>query len=193
MKLDKVKYLKRVIAISWLALLACFIIKIFGGNFFVIMCENERVVAICKYADNHLWAKFIIGFVYALPSCYFYTLALCQRPKFKNWQLVIVVITVLLSTFVKLFSKYVGLIIDLWQLIFMPFVFLFKDKKKLLNIPLGFVLILVFQVISMITKNVKLEVMGDNMLIGAIFSIDVILMVLLYYAYSNLILQKGEI
>lgn len=191
MALDKVKYLKRVIIVSWVTLIVCFLIKIFGGNFFVIVCENERFIKVCEFADNKLWAKFLLGFVYAFPSCYFYTLAVCQQTKYERWQLIIVVSTVILSTFVKLFNANLGLIVDLWQLLFMPFIFILKDKKRLLNIPLGFALILTFQVISMFTKNVELKIMGDNMLVGAIFSIDVILMVLLYYAYSNLLSKKG--
>ena len=191
MALDKVKYLKSVIVVSWVTLIVCFLIKIFGGNFFVIVCENERFIKVCEFADNNLWAKFLLAFVYAFPSCYFYTLAVCQQTKYERWQLIIVVSTVILSTFVKLFNANLGLIVDLWQLLFMPFIFILKDKKRLLNIPLGFALMLTFQVISMFTKNVELKIMGDNMLVGAIFSIDVILMVLLYYAYSNLLSKKG--
>jgi hypothetical protein len=152
---------------------------------------TDEYIKVCEFADNNLWAKFLLGFVYAFPSCYFYTLAVCQQTKYERWQLIIVVSTVILSTFVKLFNANLGLIVDLWQLLFMPFIFILKDKKRLLNIPLGFALILTFQVISMFTKNVELKIMGDNMLVGAIFSIDVILMVLLYYAYSNLISKKG--
>ena len=41
-KLDKEKYLKRVIIVCWIALGLCFGIKLFGGNLFEIMCRKQR-------------------------------------------------------------------------------------------------------------------------------------------------------
>ena len=86
-KIDTAKYLQRVITVSWIALIVCFIIKLFGGNLFEIVCTNENFIKVCKYADTHLWAYYSIGAVYCFISLYFFILAILQRTKYKKWEL----------------------------------------------------------------------------------------------------------
>ena len=191
-KLNKERYLKRVIVVCWIALAICFGIKLFGGNLFEIMCENENFIKVCEYADNHFWARYLICFVYAFASNYFYVLAVCEKSKFPKWQFIIFLITVILATLIKLLSSTIGLIFDIWQLLIMPSIFTIKETKKHWNVVIGIALIFAFQVISMFAKNLEFVIMGDNVLIGAIFSIDVFLMIMLYYAYMNVRKRKGE-
>ena len=75
-KLDKIKYIKRVIIVCWGALALCFIIKLFGGNFFQIICENETFIAICDYADKNLWCYCIIVSLHSIVSSYLAVLAM---------------------------------------------------------------------------------------------------------------------
>ena len=61
-----------------------------------------------------------------------------------------------------------------------------KKKFSAVNI-----LLLVFQLISLLTKNLAVNIVLENgLLIGIIYSIDVTLMMILYYLYSNVIKQK---
>ena len=192
MKLDKVKYLKRVIAISWLALFACCVIKIFGGNFFVIMCENERFIAVCEYADNHFWANYLISCLYCFVSLYFFTLAILQETKFTNKQLIVVIATVLVGTLIKIFSVSWGWIFDIWQMGLMPILFLGRKFKSYLRILVGVVLLLIFQVVSLITKDLRITTLGNSVLIEIIFTVDIFIMEVLYFAYANLLRKERE-
>ena len=70
-KLDKERYLKRVIIVCWIALAICFGIKLFGGNLFEIMCSNENFIKVCNYADNHFWADVLISGVICYIQLYF--------------------------------------------------------------------------------------------------------------------------
>lgn len=192
-KLDKERYLKRVIVVCWIALAICFGIKLFGGNLFEIMCENENFIKVCEYADNHWWAYYLISSIYCFANVYFFTLAIMQNTRYKKWQLIVVVATVLVCNLMKSFGTIIGLIADVWQLIFMPFVFVIKERKKYKNVIIANFLLLLFQFASAIIKNVDIVVMSnDRALIASIFSIDVILMVLLYFGYSNLISRKEK-
>ena len=74
----------------------------------------------------------------------------------------------------------------------MQMVLLRKDIKKWINILIANVLLFVFQFISMIARNIGFTVLGESVLEGAIYSIDVILMILLYYAYANIIKRKEK-
>ena len=190
-RLDKERYLKRVIVVCWIALAICFGIKLFGGNLFEIMCENENFIKVCDYADSHWWAYYLISSIYCLINVYFFTLAIMQKTKYNNWQIIVVVITVLSCNLLKAMGTIIGLIADVWQVILMPFIFVIKEKKKYKNILIANILLVVFQFLSLIAKNVGLIVMSnDGALVAAIYSIDVLLMVLLYFGYSNIIKRK---
>ena len=192
-KLDKERYLKRVIVVCWIALAVCFGIKLFGGNLFEIMCENENFIKVCEHADNHWWANYIIYVPYSFVSCYFFTLAIMQELKFTKRQFIITLITIMVGTAIKMSSQVLGLIFDFWQFIIMPALFTIKTPKRHWFVLIGNVLLFSFQAISMFVKNIKIGVLtSEGVLISIIFSIDVLLMLILYYGYSNVIKKKGE-
>lgn len=192
-KLDKERYLKRVIIVCWIALAICFGIKLFGGNLFEIMCENENFIKVCEYADNHWWADYTLSVLYCLVSNYFFVLAVCGRWRFNKVECITFVATTFAVCFVKYFGVIIGLIFDLWQVVIMPCVFSLKNPKRHWFVLLGNVLAVAFQMISLITKNLGLVLVTDNgLLISIIYSIDVTLMFILYYLYSNFSIKKGE-
>ena len=192
-KLDKQRYLKRVIVVCWIALAICFGIKLFCGNLFEIMCENENFIKVCEYADNHFWAYYLINALYCFVSLYFFTLAICGKKSFRKWELLVVIVTVIVGTLIKYFNQYVGLVFDVWQFIIMPCVFTLDNKRRHIYVIPANILLFVFQAISMFVKNIEFGILTDKgLLISMIYSIDVLLMVLLYYGYSNVIIMKGE-
>lgn len=190
-KLDKAKYLNRVIIASWIGLAICFVIKIFGGNLFEVACANENFIAVCDYADNHYWANYLINCVHCFISLYFFILAIIGEYKFEKWQLIIVVLTVLIGTNIKLYNSQMGVVFDFWQFIFMPSLFLIKDIKRIWLIPMANAMLILFQLLSLITRNLALNIVLDNgLLVGIIYSIDITIMLFIYYLYSNQIKQK---
>lgn len=192
-KLDVKKYLRRVIIACWIALIVCFIIKLFGANIFEIICKNDTFNTVCTYADNHLWANYLISAIYCFVSLYFFTLAILQERKFQGWQLSVVIITVLIGTAVKIWNTIGGMIFDVWQGIFLQILFLGKKWQSYWKILIGNVLLIVFQLISMFIKNIDVgTTLGDSVLIGVVFSIDVLIMIILYYAFANVIKIKKE-
>jgi hypothetical protein len=67
-----------------------------------------------------------------------------------------------------------------------------KDYRKYWRVLVANVLLFGFQCASFFIRNIKDYILGDSILIGTIFSIDVWLMLLLYFAYSNVIAKKGD-
>lgn len=190
-KLDKERYLKRVIVVCWIALAICFGIKLFGGNLFEIMCNNENFIKVCEYADNHIWAYYLISTVYCFISNYFFILAMCGQWRFERYQLVIFIITILVVCGVKVFSNSLGVVLDFWQLIIMPCVFCIKNTKRHWFVLLGNALLIAFQMISLIVRNLSLTIVtGNGLLVGIIYSTDISLMLILYYLYSNISQRK---
>lgn len=71
------RVIKRSIILCWIALAICFIVKIFGGNFFEIVVHNDRFTAVCGFCQK----SFILtNIVYYISSCictFLYTNAVC--------------------------------------------------------------------------------------------------------------------
>lgn len=192
-KLDKERYLKRVIIVCWIALGICFGIKLFGGNLFEIMCNNENFIKICEYAYNHFWADYVLSFTYGFISTYFALLAMIGKYKYEKYQLISLVFTVLIGTLVKYFSGFYGMLFDIWQGIIMPCLFTLKNHKRHKFIILGNVMLFWFQAISMFVKNIEINIITEyGILITMIYSIDVVLMTIIYYLYTNSIIEKKE-
>ena len=155
------------------------------------MCENENFIAICNYADAHLWADWVITIIACFIQLHFFILAMCQKAKFNRIELIIFTTTVILGTVLKTITPYfIGLIFDLWQLIIMPICFLLKDKKRIKNVFIGNILLAAFQFLSLITKNIGISILSESMLEGLIFSIDIFIIIILYYCYSNLLRKE---
>lgn len=189
-KLDKQKYLKRVIIVCWIALGICFAIKLFGGNLFEIMCENENFIKVCEYADNNAWAYYLINGINSFVLSYFYVLAMCQKIKYTKAEFIILLFSVVLSICIKANSQVLGFVFDIWQAVIMPCVFTIKTPRKHWNVIIGNILVVIFQLVSMFVKNIGIKVLtGESVLTTIIFSIDVFLMVILYYLYANV---KGK-
>ena len=192
-KLDKERYLKRVIIVCWIALAICFGIKLFGGNLFEIACESENFIKLCEFAEDNKILYYLISTLYCYISNYFLILAMCGRWKFNKIELIIFSITIFLDCGIKLFSSSIGLIFDVWQVVIMPCVFTLKTPKRHIWVILGNILLVMFQMISLIVKNLSLIIVTDyGLVIGIIYSIDVSLMIFLYYLYANVLVQRKE-
>lgn len=182
---DKARLLRRVIVISWIALALCFVIKIFGGNFFEIMCENPNYKALCGYVDSHFWLKYLIGIFSTMLCQNLYVLAILQEYKFKKWQLITTVLSVLVGTYIKYLSTRAGWIFDIWFFIGMPILFIGKNYKKYWQVLVALAITLIFQFVSIIVKNLAIVVVGDSTFITLIYMIDLYIMCFLYYLYRN--------
>ena len=190
-KLDKERYLKRVIIVCWIALGICFGIKLFGGNLFEIMCNNENFIKVCEYADSHWWAYYLLNGIYCFISLHFLLLAMIGKWKFTRNQLIIFSATLIMGLFVKSINPIISFIYDMWQGVLMPILFTIKNKKRILYILIGNGLLIAFQLLSLFVKNVGIGIITNNgTLVTLIFGIDVLLMIMLYYLYSNFSINK---
>lgn len=167
-------------------------IKIFGGNFFEIVCNNQTYKKICEYADTHLWLKYIIGFSSSLLCETLFLLAILQKYKFTTKELVITLISVAVACILKLINQYIGLIGDLWITILLPMFLLGKQFKKYWSVLFANLFNWAFQFISIIVKNLSIGIIDNSTFISLIYSIDVYIMCFLYYLYRNYLKEYKE-
>lgn len=189
---DKARLLRRVIVISWITLILCFIIKIFGGNFFEIMCENPNYKKLCEYADSHFWAKLTIGFFSSMLCECLYLLAILQQYKLSVKQFIFTTISVFISCFCQMTIGKWSIITDIWIFFIFPCILLGKQFKKYWHVLFAWMLTLLFQVVSLLVKNLALKQVDDSTFIGLIYMIDLYIMCTLYYLYRNYVKEKKE-
>lgn len=121
----------------------------------------------------------------------FYLLAIMQKYTFTKFQFIIVVCSVLVNGVVKEYSTVFSVVFDFWLMLVMPILFVKKDFKKHIHIPIAIVLTLGFQTISLFTKNLAIGRIDDSTFISLIYGIDIYIMCALYYLYRNFNKEKN--
>ena len=189
---DKARLLGRVIIISWITLALCFVVKIFGGNFFKIVSNNKNYKAMCEYAQTHIWLEFILAFFSSLICQVFYLLAIIQKYNFSAKEWLFVVLSVLLALISKYINPIAGTVFDFYLTLGMPIVFVKKDYKKYFYALIGIALTLLFQVVSLFIKGLAIKPVDDSIFITLIYMIDVYIMCMLYYLYRNFAKERKD-
>lgn len=188
--------LKRSIIICWVLLAICLVIKIFGGNFFAIVCENEKFVAFCNYCDSS-FAKYIVWFMYfALEST---VLLLIIKPELKicSKKFVYYIISIFAFWIIKILYdlgiiKTSVFISGLISLVVLYVLLLIFSKKPLMSL-----LIILYQtILGVIASYVKsisfLGTLSDSAMFTFIFYIDYYIVFFMTLFYSKTIKIKKE-
>ena len=181
---------KITIILCWLSLFAFWAIKIFGGNWFEIMVENENFVKF-SYAVENTWLKYLVNFITIFIARYFIFCAICQKATFKGWKLLLVVCLIISAWVIVNFGNVQIIQMNYLYVVAILIGAIFQKGWKRLFGLLSIVLELLFTTISMLVRNIPVVVL-DNYFIAIILSIDFYIMVILYYLYSNLLRLKRE-
>lgn len=173
---------KVLIRSCWTLLLVCFGIKIFGGNLFEIACENKTFINVCEYIDNSMFLKITINCISSLILDSLTLLAIMKIKKYNKIQAFIIIPLIIISSISFWYIPVLKTIIDLFLLIGIPIIYKVNWKRILL----GFVLMILFQQISLFTKDIgKIYLDCENTLIMLIINIDTFIMLILYYLYAT--------
>ena len=121
------------------------LVKIFGGNFFEIMCENPNYKALCEYAENHLWLDLILSISSSMFCEVLYILAIVQKYKLSLKEFIVVFVSVCLSCIIKIINSSLGFICDIWITFLLPILLLGKNYKKYIDVLFAVILSFGFQ------------------------------------------------
>lgn len=183
----KDKY-KTLITACWLVLISCFIVKLLGGNWFEIACSNEKFIRFCNWFKVGSLQYYILSGISYIGIHMMIIASILKHKLGKDVKTLNILILLISVHLVKsLLDKYTNVpilltIIDIILYITTPFIF--NGKKRYRGI-IGFLLILAFQFISLLVKNVSLRNVDNNVFTSLIFMIDYYIMVGLYYLYST--------
>lgn len=175
---------RRMICLCWFCLGICFSIKLLGGDWFSVYVENEKFIAFCNWFDGQPAAQYVVGCLSSGLSMGLFWLAILRRRWFeKRLHTVLAAVTILVGVGVKLLFPVVGIVVDVWQCFIFPFVL---NYKKFKDIVVGNIFLIVFMVVSNITKNITMSnFMVENSVVALVYLIDLYIMLTLYYFYRN--------
>ena len=178
----KDKY-KTLIISCWVVLLCCFVVKLLGGNFFEIVCENEKFIRFCEFVDGNI-LKYVISFIMYMVSAFIYMLAVVRNQTSNKRKIIAFGLYSVLWT-IKLIGYDMPIIVTIVEFIGVIGIPILMNKKYWEMSLIGCGLNLLFQLISLITKNVELNYVDDSMFIAIIFNIDYYIMIILFYLYRT--------
>lgn len=173
-----------LITLSWILLIICLIIKLFGGNWFELNSDNNKFIEFCLYVDNNLWLKMILACVIYLISGYFILSCVLNKKLDKKLILIFFPLMILKSILNWYFSV-LAFILDLIILLVIPII-LTKNWKRVL---ISFVILNALQIITLITRNVGFGFNENSFnynyfIIQTLYQIDYYVMLILWYLYT---------
>ena len=182
---------KMTIGICWISLFAFWAIKLFGGNFFEIVVQNENFIAFSDMVQN-TWLKYLVSFITIAVAKYLTFGAICQEFTFKGKQLLVISIAIVSIWAVVNFSNNDFLIMWYAYAVMIIIAILYqKGWKKSFGL-LAILFEVGFNVLSVLIRGLELS-LNTNYLIIFIGIFDMYIMTALYYLYSNLIKMEKEI
>ena len=181
--------IKRAIILCWFLLFVCFIIKIFGGNFFNIICNNEKFVVMCEIINKNIikYLIYYITFLYTLSNL----LIIC------NPNIEIISIKFLLFIFIITIYWFLKLVIDLvfininiliYNIInfCILYIILLVFSKRKYNSLFVVIYDLLITLLSVFVKNLGVIVITDNFMIDIIYVLDYYIILTITSLYSKL-------
>ena len=181
------KVLKTSICLSWIILVICFIVKAFGGNFFDIANESTWL------EDHEIYSVIIFSCTSYIMFTVYY-MAIAEVSHFKIWIHIVLLpyfIGISLLKVLVLGTEY-HIFLDISSNFIIPALLILyvankpkiKSIKKMIRIAIAFALNCGFQSISVLVRGLPTGVVVSNMLTQLIMSLDVLIMLVLYWLYS---------
>lgn len=171
--------LKRMIQLCWILLAVCFVVKLFGGNFFAFIGESYAIEYIAKH--DILLIPIQCAF-YIFGTYLFYQSLVGHTHKLHTFLLVCI-----LTVFKQLYDVNIYLQVSCYILEFI-IMFLYPIiifECKWYDVIVLNVLLIVFQVLSLITKNIGIISFPYEDVVGFVYMIDYYIMIILLFLHTK--------
>lgn len=170
-----------LITVSWIALIVCLVIKIFGGNWFELWWNNDKFIAFCSYVDNHKYLKMTVSTIVALITTYPIYCVILNDNKPKLKVILILMLSLTLKCIIGWYFPSIGFILDVLILLGLMTIFNKNFKRNVIC----FGIICIFQIITIVTRSLSFNFNETVTTIqGILYQVDYYLMILLFYLYN---------
>jgi hypothetical protein len=178
----KRKSIGRAIVLCWILLAICFVVKLFGGNFFAYIGESE----VANYIEERWYLlKPLQCLFYMIQSLLF--LPILYNFKHKRFVIISSIVLSIFKNIIRLSNSLmiISFILEFVFLIILPIIICNKPKRVVIvNI-----LLVIFQIISLLTKNISVVSFPSTTIVGYLYMVDYYIML----ALTNLYFKYGGI
>lgn len=175
------KVLKTMIALVIVFLLACYILKIFFPEQFVLSVENEIIIAIGNYIDNNEWAYYLFGIFTSFLTYWLYLCAVCRKWYLNWWQCLIVLAVIGVSIGFTFIDVNLCSALNYSSLVILPFIF----KAELKPVAIVFTIHIFAQFLTTSIRELPIYMINVNSLTLFLVAIETYFWLLLFYIYYN--------
>ena len=182
------KVLKTMIALVMIFLCAFYVLKIFFPSQFIMVIENENLIVIGNYIDNHLWLYIIISCITNFITYWLYLCAVTRKWHL-NWkELIAVLIVIAITQTLDSFEDTVTLASGLCtiSMIILPLI----SEAQLMDVAIVFSFNYLSQLLSTLIRNLPLLLTNVNFMTIFLMTLEQYFWLILFYLYYNM--KKGE-
>ena len=180
-----------IICISWIALIICLIIKLFGGNWFELWLNNDKFIGFCEFVDNTQWLKMILACVICVATTIPAMCVFLNVKKLNLNQYLLFIPLMITKSILGWYILWLAYVLDIFILIIIPLILCkFKNWKRTI---FGNILVILFQFLTLAVRNLNVGTgfnENNTFLIQTLYQVDYYLMILLFYLYNTKKLKK---
>ena len=176
------RVIKTMIALVVVFLIALYVLKIFMPEQFIMVIENDNLIAIGNYIDNNLWLRKIIAVITSFITYWLFICAVCRKWKLNLKEIIIVLIVIAIVQLLYLYDANISSTISLVSMILLPA--LFKAQSK--DIAIVFSIHCIAQVLSTSIRQLPLLLTNTNFITVFLMTIECYFWLLLFYLYFNI-------
>lgn len=182
------KVLKTMIILCWVFLAAYAILKLVPqlASKFVIVVNNEKLVAVGKFIDSRVWLQQIVYGLTTLLTYHFYLCACIKKWHLTIKQYIVLVAIIIVTNTIKYYLQDLSFIINVLIMVILPFV-LKGDYRTFVII---FTTHTLGQLAISFIRSQELYLVDTNIVAQSIMMLDAYVWLLLYYLYANLYKEK---
>jgi hypothetical protein len=159
----------------------CFVIQLFGADWFNVSTQNETFIKVCNFIEDRLWLKQICVCIICLILGTFTILAILRQKFYNKLQIFVFIPLLILLSYSSWYLPFLNTVLS-FIVYLVP---IFWLKRKWYRAPIGILLINIFQILSIFIKNIgNFYLNNTSFLVSTILQIDSLIMVILYYLYS---------
>lgn len=176
------KVLKTMIILVMVFLCAFYVLKIFFPEQFIMVIENERLVMIGNYIDNHKWLYIIIACITNFITYWLYICAV-TRKWCLNWkELIAVLCIIILTQGLYELDPTLSSGVSIIAMICLPLI----SKARLSDVAIVFSFNYLSQLLSTLIRSLPLLLTNANFMTIFLMTLEQYFWLLLFYLYFNL-------
>lgn len=158
-----------------------YVAKIFFPQEFVMCIENERLIQIGNFIDNHRLIYYVFCAITSFITYYLYCGACCKKLKFNFKEILFIICTIVGIRLINFVDVNIATHLNISSFIFIPAIL--KGDLKLTSIT--YLIHGLAQILSLSIRNLPMYLSTNNTVIIVLLSIDMYFWLLLLFIIFN--------